>query len=289
MGGAALQSMTGFGRAGAGDGWQAEVRSVNSRYLDVAVRLPEGWRALEPRVRARVAASFRRGRIEVTLVPPTVGGTGRRVLVDTALAASYDAVLKEIAGLLGRDANGSAALFLGLPGVCHLQDLPPVAEEAAWSALEPMLGSALAGVEAMRRREGMALRAALITQCEQLARYHGEVSARQPDVLEAQRTRWRERFRQWSQGAEVPEALLQALDHGDVAEELARIASHLEQVRDALSSDGPVGRRLDFLAQEFQREWTTISAKAVDAASARVALEARVVAEQLREQIQNVE
>ena len=280
--------MTGFGRGMSTDGWQVEVRTVNHRYLDLALRLPEPFRALEPGVRAAVGAVLRRGRVDVTLVSPSSAGTAR-VVVDTALAASYDAALKEIAGLLGRDTEAPAALFLRLPGVCRLVETDPGAAASVWPTVEPALREALEAVVAMRAREGAALKRTLAEHAERLERYHGALTARLPAAAEALRVRWLERWRQGTEDADLPEGLVQSFDRGDVAEELARIASHLEQVRDALGIQGPAGRRLDFLAQELQREWTTVSAKAADAEIARLALEARVVADQFREQVQNVE
>lgn len=280
--------MTGFGRGGAPEGWQAEVRSVNHRYLELSVRLPEAFRALEPAVRETVAAVLRRGRVDVTLVPPAVQAPVR-VVVDTALAASYDVALREIAGHLGRDGDAPATLFLSLPGVCRLQEASPAAAEAAWPDVAAALGVAIEAVVVMRRREGGALGRALSGQVDQLARYAAEIAERLPTARQEQRLRWQERWREWSGGADVQEALVQAFDRGDVTEELARIASHVDQVRGSLALATPAGRRLDFLAQELQREWTTVGAKAMDPESARLALEARVVADQFREQVQNVE
>ena len=261
---------------------------MNHRYLELSVRVPEGFRALEPAVREAVAAVLRRGRVDVTLAPPVLPAPAR-VVVDTTLAASYDVALREIAGRLGRDGEAPAALFLSLPGVCRLQEASPAAAETVWSEMAAALRVALDAVVVMRRREGAALGRVLAGQVDDLARYAEEVAARLPSARQEQRVRWQERWREWSGGADVPAALLQAFDRGDVSEELARIASHVDQARGALALTTPAGRRLDFLAQELQREWTTVGAKAVDPEGARLALEARVVADQFREQVQNVE
>ncbi len=280
--------MTGFGRASARDGgWQAEVRAVNHRYLDVAVRVPDGYRVLEPPIRAAVGAVVQRGRVEVAVVAPAAP-TARRLVVDTVLASSYHEALKEIADMLGVTADAPAAMFLGLSGVCTVREAAPSAE-TVWVEVAPVLASALDEMTAMRAREGSSLQGVLLAQVDALSELCARVAVHLPDAQRQQRDRWRERWAAWTSGADFPEGLLPAMERGDVAEEVARARSHLDQARAALVRDGPAGRRLDFLAQELQREWTTVAAKALDAEIAQLALEARVTADQLREQAQNVE
>lgn len=290
-----MQSMTGFGRGTAEDGgcaFVAEARSVNHRYLDVAVRVPREYAGLEDRIRAQVRARVGRGRIDVSVAVSAQAPGERGVRVDTALAARYHKLLQDLAAHLSISSEVDAGFFLGLPGVLEVRERLPDGD-ADWPAIEAAVAAALQALEAMRGREGTALGAALERGLATVRACLERVASRAPVVAAEQVARVRTRLEALQTGAAQGEAFpfdpAARLERVDISEELERLRSHLEQAAACLSAPGPVGRRLEFLAQEMQREWGTISAKASDRAIADDAVSARVAVEQVREQVQNIE
>lgn len=288
-----MRSMTGFGRAAAGEGaFSAEARSVNHRYLEVSVRLPRQYAGLEERVRAQVRARCARGRVDLVVSAGPASGRPRAVRVDTALAARYHRSLQDLAEHLGLAAQVDAGFFLGLPGVLELAE-PSADEEADWPELAAAVELALDALEVMRWREGEALGAALREALGVVRGCLEQVAAMAPLAAQEQVGRVRVRWEAWragNPGGEVPPFdPVVLLERSDIAEELERLRSHLGQADACLLEAGPVGRRLEFLAQEMQREWGTISAKAADREIADAAVRARVAVEQVREQVQNIE
>ncbi len=278
--------MTGYGHS-EGGGVRVEMRAVNHRYLDVSLRLPEGWSSCEPPLRALIAAHVRRGRVDCTVAAQAqpVSGTA---FVDIDLARQYHEKLLELARACAVPPGGDAAFLMRLPGVSQL--VAPASAADRWPALEGVAARALAAVCSMREQEGGALATALAGEIDRQAAALDEVRRVLPEALAAQRSRFQARFTELSGGP--PTAAVEALreaDRTDVREELVRLESHLAQLRATLSAPGPVGRRLDFLAQECAREWTTVAAKASVPAMGVQALEARLAVERLREQAQNVE
>ncbi|NHA13673.1 YicC/YloC family endoribonuclease [Thioalkalivibrio sp. XN279] len=289
-----IRSMTGFSRIERDAPWGTiawELRAVNHRYLEIGLRLPEELRALEGRFRQQVAAQLKRGKIDASLRLGWHADTGRELALDLELAARVVEAAQRV-----RERNGDLALpgamdILRWPGVVREQerDMEPLAELAAQT-----LAEALEALDASRRREGEHLAAALAERCAGVAALAEEVRAVLPDIRDGLRTRLLERL----EGLEVefePQRLEQelALQLGkmDVDEELDRLAAHVAEVRRILSSDAGEanGRRLDFLMQEFNREANTLGSKSVDAHTTRLAVELKVLIEQMREQVQNVE
>ncbi len=289
--------MTGFGRASGGPAdapWQAEVRAVNHRYLDLVLHVPENCRGFEEAIRQLVSQHVRRGRVEVALMPPPglAPAPSQRLVVDMSLVAQYHEALQEIGARWGAPAAPNAGTLLALPGVARLVPVPGPGGEETWPPLEEALGAALADMVAMREREGHALGQALADLVTRLDRLRTQVAEAMPGVRRTQISRWRARLDELGAfpGEDARQVRLpEIMERGDLTEELERLQSHMRQVRTCLEAREPVGRRLDFLAQELLREWGTVAAKAVDAETASWAVEARVTVEQFREQVQNVE
>ncbi len=278
--------MTGYG-LGEGGGIRVEMRSVNHRYLDISVRLPERLMSCEAPLRALIASRLRRGRVDCTVAAGALCEP-ETAFVDMDLARQYHEKLLLVAEACAVPPGGSAAFLMRLPGVCRL-----VASSTGpdrWPEVEVVAAPALAALVAMRDREGDALKTALAEEVDRQSEALERARAILPGSLAQQRARFRARFAELTGAA--PAAAVEALrevDRSDVREELVRLESHVAQLRAALTAAEPVGRRLDFLAQECAREWTTVAAKAGDPAIGAQALEARLAVERLREQAQNVE
>lgn len=286
------RSMTAFAREGSSTDlgeltW--ELRSVNHRFLEPHLRLPEDLRALETPVRERLAARLARGKVDCTLrfVPgrETVGGlkVNRRLLEQVLAAAD------EIATRIGEPATPHVLDLLRWPGLLEEPEQDPDAVAAAALAL---LEQALDSLVANREREGGRLRALLLERCDKLGATVEAVRTRMPQVLEGVRTRIRERLSEVLDEldpARLEQEIAMLAQRLDVDEEMDRLGVHLDEVRKALAGDGPVGRRLDFLMQELNREANTLSAKSADAETTHAAVDMKVLIEQMREQVQNLE
>ena len=293
-----LQSMTGFARSdGALDGtaWHWELRSVNNRGLDLRLRLPPGFEALEPKVRDRIAKSVARGSVNASLSVSRRSRTGDVRLNQVAL----DRVL-EIATRLSEQTGAAkprVETLLGLKGVLDIaEDADDEETQAAeHAAVLAGLETALAGLIAARRDEGRRLKEVLGRQIEEIARLAEVIEASPVRSVEAIRSRLAEqvaRLMDTNQGLDPArlhqEAVLLAT-RADVEEELKRLKAHVEAARVLLREEGTIGRKLDFLAQEFNREANTLTSKAADQEIARAGLALKVVIDQMREQVQNIE
>ena len=293
----AISSMTGFARASGSDGaagWSWEVKSVNGRALDIRCRLPQGMERLDPAVRNAVSARLRRGNVTVGLrlsqAPEAADLRVNRVWLDQliALAGEYR----------GREGIAPPRLdgMLALRGVIETAELPDDAEGAQDdAALLETLDVALAELVRERQAEGAALAAALTDRIEEITELTHQAEALAPTRQEALGARLHQQVKALvDAGAPVPEdrlatelALLAVKI--DVTEEIDRLKSHCAAAARHLREEGAVGRKLDFLAQEFNREANTLCSKASDAALTEVGLALKAAIDQFREQAQNVE
>lgn len=293
-----LKSMTGFARADGALGdaqWHWEVKSVNGRGLDVRLRLPPGTDSLEPRIRELVSTHLTRGSINIalTLTRQAAASTIRlnEAVLDEVLRAA-DRVRHKISC----DAPRIEGL-LALKGVLESSD-PVEDEEAAETRARAMLADldrALAALVAARAGEGQRLAAVLEQQLSEISRLVALIDAAPSRSAEAVKARLVDQVaRLFEAGPSLDparlhqEAMLLAT-RADIAEELARLTTHIAAARDLMHERGAVGRKFDFLAQEFNREANTICSKAIDATVTRAGLELKAVIEQMREQVQNIE
>ncbi len=286
------KSMTAFARESATEDegeltW--ELRSVNHRYLETSVRLPEELRTLEPKVRERLASRLGRGKLDCTLRHMPGPGTGSGLQVNRHYLAQLLAAGEEVAKLIGQPAQLLPFELLRWPGVLREQspDLGPVMEQSL-----ALLDMALTSLVATREREGARLAGLIRERCDRLAICVAQVRERMPQVMMEVRRRIHDRLQEVR--AELdPNRLEQELallaQRLDVDEEMDRMAAHLDEVRSVLSGSEPVGRRLDFLIQELNREANTLASKSSDLEVTRLAVEMKVLIEQMREQVQNIE
>ncbi len=295
-----VRSMTGYGAAepsADGGRWWVEVRSTNHRFLEVVVRLPRELGALEDRVRAAVAERVRRGRVEV-LVREDSGLRPREAVVDTALARRYADALERLRRELGLAEPVTLGALLALPEVVRLEETRPD-PEATWETLQPVLRRALDRLVDMRAAEGGRLAADLRERLSRLEGWVERVARRAEELPRAYAQRLRQRVAELLRSLDVdqtPDEARLALevaafaDRCDVREELVRLRSHLQEARALLEgSDGSVGRKLEFLLQEMQREVNTVGSKAADLEVTRAVVEMKSELEAIREQVQNVE
>ena len=293
-----LKSMTGFasrdGLAGSAT-WHWELRSVNSRGLDIRLRLPPGFEGLEPRIRAAISQRLARGSIAVNLsARRTDGGTQIR-LNDAALSQ----VLVALEDLKSRVevAPPRAEALLAIKGVLELIE-PQESPQEATTRIEAMLADldgALVDLVAGRTGEGDRLALIVLDQLSVIERLIASIAVLPARSVEAVRARLKEQVgRLLESNANFDDARLyqeaaMLAARADVEEELKRIGSHVTAARDLLGSGAPAGRRLDFLAQELNREANTLCSKANDEETTRAGLELKAVIDQMREQVQNVE
>jgi uncharacterized protein (TIGR00255 family) len=284
--------MTAFARkttTGAEGDLTWELRSVNHRFLEPFVRLPEDLRALEPAVRERVSARLGRGKLDCTLRYAPAPGAGGELRLNRPYLEQLLAAGGEVAELIGHQTQPVAFDLLRWPGVLQEQpqDLGPVMEHAL-----ALLDEALDSLVATREREGARLAELIRVRCEKLSACVSRVKGRMPEVMKEVRARILDRLEEVR--AELdPNRLEQELallaQRLDVDEEMDRMDAHVEEVRSVLAGKGPVGRRLDFLMQELNREANTLGSKSSDVEVTRVAVEMKVLIEQMREQVQNIE
>ena len=292
-----LSGMTGFGRAeGAQDDWTwaAEARSVNGRNLDVRFRGPPGFDSLERAARDGAQGRFQRGQI-------TVGLQAKRAESQAQVRINLDQIERYLAATQALVAEGRAAPpaldgLLALRGVIDVADAEPDPEALARveAAMTASIAEALDALKLARDAEGAALTGVLLGLTDRIADLTGQAEAlagEQPEVIKARFARRMAELIDDPAGLEtriVQEAAAMAVK-ADVREELDRLAGHVDSARGLLTGEGPVGRRLDFLTQEFMREANTLCSKSALSALTAVGLELKAVIEQLREQVQNVE
>ena len=293
-----VRSMTAFAREDIDAEWGAavwELRSVNHRYLDVALRLPEEFRSLDAEVRGRIAAKVRRGKVECSLrmQPATSGQRGFSMddgLLERVLAATrrVEARVRTFPGSLPLR-SPTALEILRWPGVV---EPPEIDRESVEGAALQLLDRALAGLVAARAREGAKLGEMVRRRCEEVASIAARVRVTLPEVQERYRARLLARLdeaRVDLDPSRIAQETVLFASRTDVAEELDRLDAHVTEVRDALASRSPVGRRLDFLMQELQREANTLGSKSADTSVSRASVDLKVLIEQMREQVQNIE
>ena len=290
-----IASMTGFARAEASvpsGTLVCELRSVNHRFLEASLRLPDELRPLDPELRARMQRELRRGKLDCTFTYRGGGRSQEPLELDTAMIERLQpmlAKLAEAAGPSGAAAQVNLVDLLRFPGVLSE---PTVDAEALLAAARTLFAGALTELKAMRAREGARLRELLLQRCEALSLLVGQVRERLPEVQAAIRQRYAERIAELGANVDadrVEQEVVLLSQKMDVAEELDRLDGHITETRRILAGDQAAGRRLDFLMQEYNREANTLSSKAQDLATTRMAVEMKVLIEQMREQVQNVE
>jgi len=288
--------MTGFGTGRAAVGNEeisAEVRSLNHKFCEVKVRLPREISLLEPQVLKKVRDALARGAVEVLVKRHGASAATASPVVDLSLAKQYRQAFSTLAKDLSLADSPSIQDIFSQPGVIRLGE-PNVDLEVASNAVDLAVGQALEALLRMREIEGTEIGADLRMRLKRVSEIVEEIGAVAPQAVQQYQQRLGERIRELASGIPVdPQRLVQEVaflaERTDVAEELARLRSHLQQFRALLDSNQPVGRRMDFLVQEMHREVNTTGAKSQHPEISARIVELKSELERLREQIQNVE
>ncbi|MED5373607.1 MAG: YicC/YloC family endoribonuclease [Myxococcota bacterium] len=290
-----MQSMTGYGRGEAAAGGVSivvEMKSVNNRFLDLQLRTPREYMAFENRIKGLLKGRFGRGRVDV-FVRRVVGGNGVGVVIDKHLARSYHSSLLELGEALPGVVNDlSISRIASMPGVMStVEQEVDVAGE--WPVVETAVTAAAEHLLEMRKREGQALYDALTEMVVDLDDHRQKVELEADGLNARLRLRLMDRISRLVSDRVDTERLTQEAallaDKADVTEELQRLSSHVKQFRLAMERREPIGRRLDFLAQEMNREINTIGSKAAEHSVSSLVVEMKSTLERVREQIANVE
>lgn len=290
-----MRSMTGFGRGEAGNGHVTvvvELKTVNNRFRDVQLRVPREYNVWEPRLLTVLRDGIQRGRLDA-FVRRTGAEAGARVVADLALAEQYLRALQDIARRLQRDPTAiDLALIASQPGVLVPEEANPEVS-GEWDLCATAVDLALTDLNSMRDAEGAALQADLRRNLDEILRLRDEVSAVSEGVSDRIRKKMQERIsRLIGERADPNRVAAEAAilaDKADIAEELSRLGSHCEQFAEALVAADSVGRKLDFLLQEMNREINTVGSKAAEHPTSARVVEMKTVLERLREQAANVE
>lgn len=287
-----IRSMTGYARLERSTEFGTlswELRSVNHRYLDLGFRMPDEFRSMEPAFRTQVSAVLKRGKIECGLRLTALPGTASPLTINMQVLDQLLAQTREIAEKLPAAAAPNPLEVLRWPGLLGEPEKDP---EPAQKAATELLGETLAQLSQNRASEGERIREMLITRCETMDEIVRFVREKMPDVMSNLRQRLRDRIAQLCEEVDnerIEIELAMLAQKFDVDEEMDRLRSHLTEVRSTIDRNDPIGRRLDFLMQELNREANTLSSKSQDTEVTRAAVELKVLIEQMREQIQNIE
>jgi len=293
-----IRSMTGYGRAevsGPRISAAVECRSVNHRHLDISLKLPRALAVYEPDARRLIQAAVQRGRVDVSAtLTPAGGGSGTTLSVNAAQAREYATAARAVADELRLTATLRVEWLLAQPGVLTRDAEPAVAPEEGWALVAQALEAALADLVARREAEGKALAQELGALHETLEAQMALVAARVPVAQTRRMTRLRERIQALLGEIPVDEGRLATevaalAERADITEELARLRVHLGDLRARIDEGGQVGRPLDFLIQEINREVNTVGSKADDLEISQAVIAAKATLEKIREQVQNIE
>lgn len=284
--------MTGFGRIEVRlpeASLQWEVRSVNHRYLDVQFKLPEGFRIMEHEFRQLVSDTIRRGKVEASLSIKRSPDQAAVTKVNSAFSRQIIDHLENLATEIKNPGSVSPVAVLRWPGVLEEEEFDP---KSLFPAAREALQTTITEASMSRTREGEKILEMLERRCAEIDILVGEVQKRLPDVLVDIRKRLEQRIESFNVQLDkdrLEQELAILAQKLDVSEELDRLTAHVEEVRSALHSPEPVGRRLDFLMQELNREANTLGSKSADTETTRQTVDLKVLIEQMREQVQNVE
>ncbi|WP_372988158.1 YicC/YloC family endoribonuclease [Marinobacter sp.] len=287
-----IRSMTAFARKDARGDWgtlTCEIRTVNHRYLEPSFRLPEAFRELENKFREELRKDLKRGKVDISMRLQSAENSVQSFEISDEMAQAVNNAANHINRMLDNPAHISALDILRWPGVLSV---PEQDYSAAREAAAKLFADTVAELVTVREREGERLRPLFEDRLATMGKLVADVRARMPELLEAQERNLRERFEKASVELDpdrIAQEMVMLAQKSDVAEELDRLDAHIGEVSDTLKRDDAIGRRLDFLMQELNREANTLSSKSIDADVTRAAVDLKVLIEQMREQVQNIE
>ena len=290
-----MYSMTGYGRAARtedGRSLTIELKSVNHRFLDLNFRMPRSFAFLEDAARKQIGQYLSRGHVDIFITYLNLREDSKMVRVDEGLVKAYMRALDQIRDETALADDRALSLIPRLPDALIVTEAPED-EEALRRLLADTLGQALDALNAMRRREGAAMRQDMLDKLDEIEEMTGRIEERYPETVTEYQKKLKQRVEELL-GSEMDEARLAQevaimADRAAVAEETVRLRSHIRQAREICDKDEPVGRSLDFIVQEMNREVNTVSSKSQDIPITQTVLSLKSAIEKLREQLQNVE
>ena len=292
--------MTGFGRASGAlsDRYFVAVtaKSVNHRFLEVSVRLPEFFWELEAGVRAIASETFTRGKLDISIRVQRTSQPEYNVRINTQIANAVVPQLRAIGEELGVGSSFSGGDLLRIPDLLQVDAVDSEVQDDERDALAAIVRQALSQLTAMRKREGESLHADIASRLAAIRRFQEELAAHREEIRRELLTTFQQRVQEIASTAGVEvredriaqEVVLQ-VEKGDIAEELTRLTHHIEQMQKAIDGKEPSGKKLDFLSQEMLREINTMGSKSRAAALRTLVVELKTEVERIREQVQNVE
>ena len=290
-----IKSMTGFGQGsaeGAAFKVRVDIRSVNNRFLDAHVRLPQEFASLELTIKKQAQAALHRGRVDITIAVEQMKEAAFQI--NRPLVAGYLTALAEMKRDFGLEGEPSLELIAKLPGALQVSQDANQLDEALAGGIVAAVSQALVALSAMRLVEGQELAAELLSRLDMIDKQLPTIEAEAARLPGIYRERLQKRLQELQTGAQVDETRLaqeaiMLADRSDISEEIARLKSHIAQMRDVVRADEEVGKRIDFILQEMNREANTILSKASDIAISDAAIIIKTEVEKMREQGQNVE
>ena len=293
-----IKSMTGFGRATSKDGvdrvYTLEMKSVNHRYLDINARMPKSMISLEEKIRKVITERLNRGKVDIFLNYKNYASSDTQVKLNTNLADCYVECLKELQGRFESLNNDlSLSLVAKFPEIITTEEKEENLE-LIWSEISPLLNKALDNIIAMREVEGEKLKEDILNKCNVIEDFVKHIDEKSEIVVEAYKTKLQDRVQELLGNLEVDESRIAMevaifSDKATIDEEVTRLYSHLKQIKNTLSLDEPIGRKLDFIIQEMNREANTIASKSTDLEITNLVINIKNLIEKIREQIQNIE
>lgn len=266
-----------------------EIRTVNHRYLDISLRLPEEFRCLENSFREAIQNNLKRGKVECSLRFNAAQGNTNEIRINEPLARALIIACRQLESITDNPEPLKAVDILRWPGVA--QDAPPDMDIVT-AHTQALLQDALEDLLETREREGKRLADFIYQRCDQIAEIIVKVRKHRPGIIAAQREKILNRIEELQISPDynrIEQELVILAQRLDVDEELDRLMAHLDEINEVLERDEPVGRRLDFLMQELNREANTLASKSNDADTTQSAVDLKVMIEQMREQVQNIE
>ncbi|NSW92592.1 MAG: YicC family protein [Firmicutes bacterium] len=291
-----IRSMTGFGRGEVqkgGKSFSVEIKTVNHRYSDISIKMPKQISFLEEKVRETINKSLSRGKADVFITYEDFGEGKKNALIDEALAKAYIQAAELLRDKFGIKDDITVSLVARFPDVIKLQDVKED-EDELWYLLKTALDIAIEGLIKMRENEGKKLENDLLLKGEFIEKKLKEVKKRAPEVVKEYKYKLENRIKELMEQKLLDENRISMevalfADRCSIDEEIVRLQSHIDQMRETLRLQEPVGRKLDFLIQEMIREVNTIGSKANDLVIIKEVLEIKSEIEKMREQIQNIE
>ena len=291
-----VSSMTGFGRSEITEGQKkviVELKSVNNRYLDLNIKMPKKFNAFEANIRSELKKYMKRGKVDVFISYEDFSESDKKIMYNKAIAEEYMVYLRQMAVDFGLDNDIRISSLSKFPEVFTMEE-EELDEDEIWSILSKALNAAGEQFAAARAREGEFLQKDLLDKLDEMLGDVEFITERSPKIIDEYKAKLHEKIKDLLEDKQVDEGrlLMEVTLYADkicVDEELVRLRSHIETVKDTLRAGGSIGRKLDFLAQEMNREANTILSKANDLEVSNKGVELKTEIEKVREQIQNIE